>query len=148
MTRQIIPILALLGSMVFLMLGGGLQSIVIPVRGQIEGFTSFQLGWIGTGWAIGFTIGCIVVPRLVRRAGHVRTFATLVALLVLLGIGWGVTQPLAKIAVSDGYRHFGLVFWQLAISQNIHDSKSLGCPSSVMKSCAHGCPSVGPLDWT
>jgi len=81
MTRQIIPILALLGSMIFLMLGGGLQSIVIPVRGQIEGFTSFQLGWIGTGWAIGFTIGCIVVPRLVRRAGHVRTFATLVALL-------------------------------------------------------------------
>ena len=81
MTRQIIPILALLGSMIFLMLGGGLQSIVIPVRGQIEGFTSFQLGWIGTGWAIGFTIGCIIVPRLVRRAGHVRTFATLVALL-------------------------------------------------------------------
>ncbi len=81
MARQIIPILALLGSMVFLMLGGGLQAIVIPVRGQIEGFSAFQLGWIGTGWAIGFTIGCIVVPHLVRRAGHVRTFATLVALL-------------------------------------------------------------------
>ncbi len=81
MARQIFPILALLGSMVFLMLGGGLQAIVIPVRGQIEGFSAFQLGWIGTGWAIGFTIGCIVVPHLVRRAGHVRTFATLVALL-------------------------------------------------------------------
>lgn len=39
----------------------------------------------------------------------------LAALLVLLGAGWGLTQPLAKIAVSGGYRHFGLVFWQLAI---------------------------------
>lgn len=39
----------------------------------------------------------------------------LVAILVLAGAGWGVTQPLAKIAVSQGYQHFGLVFWQLAI---------------------------------
>jgi len=41
--------------------------------------------------------------------------AGLVALLVMLGAGWGLSQPLAKIAVSEGYRHFGLVFWQLVI---------------------------------
>lgn len=35
--------------------------------------------------------------------------------LVVLGIGWGLTQPMAKIAVSEGYRHLGIVFWQLAI---------------------------------
>ncbi len=35
--------------------------------------------------------------------------------LLLAGAGWGLTQPLAKIAVSDGYRQFGLVFWQLTI---------------------------------
>lgn len=40
----------------------------------------------------------------------------LVVILILLGAGWGASQPLAKIAVSEGYRHFGLVFWQLAIS--------------------------------
>lgn len=39
----------------------------------------------------------------------------LVAFLALLGAGWGASQPLAKIAVSEGYRHFGLVFWQLVI---------------------------------
>ncbi|MFP4570055.1 DMT family transporter [Rhodosalinus sp.] len=39
----------------------------------------------------------------------------LVAVLVLLGAGWGITQPLAKIAVTSGYSHFGLVFWQLAL---------------------------------
>lgn len=36
-------------------------------------------------------------------------------LLALLGAGWGVTQPLSKIAVSTGYKHFGLIFWQQAI---------------------------------
>lgn len=36
-------------------------------------------------------------------------------LLFLLGAGWGLTQPFSKIAVSGGYRDFGLVFWQTAI---------------------------------
>ncbi len=35
--------------------------------------------------------------------------------LVVLGAGWGVTLPLTKIAVSTGYQHFGLIFWQMAI---------------------------------
>lgn len=35
--------------------------------------------------------------------------------LVLMGIGWGSTQPLGKIAVSTGHQHFGLIFWQLVI---------------------------------
>lgn len=39
----------------------------------------------------------------------------LMGVLVGLGAGWGVTQPLAKIAVSEGYRHFGLVFWQMVV---------------------------------
>lgn len=39
----------------------------------------------------------------------------LIAALVVLGAGWGITNPLSKIAVSQGYRHFGLIFWQLVI---------------------------------
>ncbi|WP_147103468.1 DMT family transporter [Tateyamaria sp. syn59] len=37
------------------------------------------------------------------------------AVLILLGAGWGLTMPLTKIAVSTGYQHFGLLFWQLVI---------------------------------
>jgi drug/metabolite transporter (DMT)-like permease len=37
------------------------------------------------------------------------------AFLAVLGAGWGFTQPMAKIAVSTGYQHFGLVFWQMVI---------------------------------
>lgn len=39
----------------------------------------------------------------------------LVAALILIGAAWGITQPLSKIAVSEGYRHFGLIFWQFVI---------------------------------
>jgi drug/metabolite transporter (DMT)-like permease len=39
----------------------------------------------------------------------------LTGLLVLIGAGWGITQPFSKIAVSTGHPALGLVFWQLVI---------------------------------
>ena len=35
----------------------------------------------------------------------------LIGVLILLGVGWGSTQALGKMAVSSGYQHFGLIFW-------------------------------------
>ena len=42
--------------------------------------------------------------------------AGLTGALVAMGIGWGLSWPLAKIAVSTGYGPFGLIFWQLVLS--------------------------------
>lgn len=41
--------------------------------------------------------------------------AGMVAVLLAVGIGWGSTQALGKIAVSTGYPAMGLVFWQLVV---------------------------------
>jgi len=38
-----------------------------------------------------------------------------VGVLLCLGIGWGSTQPLGKIATQDGHGPFGLIFWQLVV---------------------------------
>lgn len=40
---------------------------------------------------------------------------SLYALLCLLGAGWGLTIPMAKIAVSTGHQPMGLIFWQLFV---------------------------------
>lgn len=40
-------------------------------------------------------------------------------ILIVMGAGWGMTQPFSKIAVSTGYGHFGLVFWQLVIGATL-----------------------------
>ena len=37
------------------------------------------------------------------------------AMLVAMGLGWGSTQPLGKIAVSTGHKQFGLIFWQMVV---------------------------------
>ncbi len=39
----------------------------------------------------------------------------MVAMLLTIGIGWGSTQALGKIAASTGYPPLGLVFWQLVV---------------------------------
>ncbi|MEO0750173.1 MAG: DMT family transporter [Pseudomonadota bacterium] len=35
--------------------------------------------------------------------------------LLAMGIGWGLTLPLAKIAVSTGHEPYGLIFWQFVV---------------------------------
>lgn len=50
-------------------------------------------------------------------AGGQRWF--LVGVLLLLGLGWGLTQPLGKIATSTGHGPFGLIFWQLVVCTGV-----------------------------
>ncbi len=83
MRRQLIPIFALILGSAFLMVAGGLNGLILPLRGTHEAFSTFSLGLLGTGWALGYVAGCLYTPRLVRRAGHVRTFAVLAAIAIL-----------------------------------------------------------------
>jgi drug/metabolite transporter (DMT)-like permease len=39
----------------------------------------------------------------------------LTGFLLLLGVGWGLTQPLTKITVMAGYQPLGMIFWQMLI---------------------------------
>jgi len=52
--------------------------------------------------------------------------------LILIGAAWGITQPFAKIAVSEGYRHVGIIFWQFALGgvllAAINRSRGRGLP--------------------
>jgi drug/metabolite transporter (DMT)-like permease len=42
-----------------------------------------------------------------------------------LGLGWGATQPLGKIATQSGHQPFGLIFWQLVICSIVLGALSL-----------------------
>lgn len=45
--------------------------------------------------------------------------------LLALGLGWGLTQPLGKLATSTGHQPFGLIFWQLVICTAVLGALSL-----------------------
>lgn len=79
MIRALGPVTALLLSAAFLLMGNGLQNTLTPVRGDLDGFSNLALGLLGGGYFAGFGIGCLLGPYWIRRAGHIRTFAAMVA---------------------------------------------------------------------
>lgn len=45
-----------------------------------------------------------------------RLQAVMFGVLLALGAGWGLAMPMTKIAVTAGYRDFGIIFWQAVIA--------------------------------
>ena len=70
----------LLLGMGILMLGAGLQGTLLGLRATIEGFPTPVTGLIMSCYYVGYLLGTLIAPRLLRRVGHVRVFAALAAL--------------------------------------------------------------------
>lgn len=94
------PIIALLRGTAFLLAASGLHSLLLPLRGQAEGFSTTSLGLLGTAWAAGFVAGCYFAPRLVRRVGHVRAFGAFAASGAIVALMTGlIIDPFVWIAL-------------------------------------------------
>lgn len=105
-------ILALLLGTALLLTAQGLHGLLLPLRGQSEGFPTEALGILGTAWAVGFVVGCFFGPRLVRRAGHIRAFAacaaSTAAIALLSGmwidpLGWILLRVLTGFTMAGAY---------------------------------------------
>ncbi|MGS4946385.1 MFS transporter [Meridianimarinicoccus sp. RP-17] len=104
MIRHLMPVAALLLGSGLLMFAGGMNALILPVRGGAEGFSALALGALGTGWALGYVAGCLTMARLVGRVGHIRAFgvmAAMAAVAVLASLvfvhawGWIVLRALS-----------------------------------------------------
>lgn len=84
-------------------LGSGLQGVLLPYRAEIVGFSTYTIGLLGTAYYVGFVAGCMAVPRIISRIGHIRVFsgfATLAAAGVLChGL---ITSPWIWIVLRTG----------------------------------------------
>lgn len=93
--RDAIPaILAIVLGVMILQLGNGLIGVLVPLRMGLEGLSPTMIGVVATFYSFGFLIGCLLMPRLVRGIGHIRTFAVFAAAVsastlgMTLGIDW------------------------------------------------------------
>lgn len=75
--RMLAPLLFAAG---ILLAGNGLQGTLIALRGAAEGISASMIGLMGTTYYMGFIAGCIMVPRMLRSVGHIRTFSALAAI--------------------------------------------------------------------
>ncbi|MET0748294.1 MAG: MFS transporter [Rhizobium sp.] len=83
MLASLISIASLMLSTLLMMVGLGLMNYVVPIRSVAEGWSTFTISFIATGYTLGFTISCIITPMFVKRVGHVRVFGALIALLAI-----------------------------------------------------------------
>ncbi len=77
MVNVLSSVWALLLGVVLIMLGNGMHSTLIGLRGGIEGFSAAELAIVASGYFAGFLSGARVTPRMIKRVGHVRVFAAL-----------------------------------------------------------------------
>jgi len=87
---------ALFLGMFMLMIGNGLQGTLLGVRGELEGFSTFELSVVMSAYFVGFLFSSRTTPLLIQRVGHVRVFAalgsTVSAVLILYPV---LTEPWA-----------------------------------------------------
>lgn len=100
MISRLFTISALLLGIALLLLGNGLLTTLIVLRGSAEGLGDGTLGLISSAYFAGFLIGIYLAPRLVRRIGHIRAFAFCAALLAACGLSYGLwVQPAAWLGL-------------------------------------------------
>lgn len=72
---------ALLLGMMLLQVGNGMQGTLLGIRGDMEGFSTFSMSLVMSGYFVGFLFGSRMAPELIHRVGHVRVFAALGSLI-------------------------------------------------------------------
>lgn len=145
---SVVKIYALFLGSALLMFGGGLQGLLLSVRGAEEEFSLLALGLIGTGWSVGFVAGSIGVPLIVRNVGHIRAFSVMAAigsvtillnLLFINDVGWILLRALS------GFCFAGAAMIVESWLNEVADNKSRGTIFSVYVTINMASSTIGQI---
>ena len=98
--------------LIFLMISNGLLGTLLTLRGTGLGFSDSAIGLMQSGYPVGSLLGCLVVPRLIMRVGHIRIFAALASIASAAALlhlvtsdpwSWGVMRLLTGFCFSGLY---------------------------------------------
>jgi MFS family permease len=112
MFPALVPISALLLSNAFLLLGHGLLLTLLPVSASLAGFSDTQVALTGSAYFLGFVSGCLATPHMLKRVGHIRSFAVLAtsySVVILIFpllpefFSWLILRFLIGVAISGLY---------------------------------------------
>lgn len=131
---SVIKIYALFLGSALLMFGGGLQGLLLSVRGAEEEFSLLALGLIGTGWSVGFVAGSLTVPLVVRKVGHIRAFSVMAAIgtvTILLNLLWINDVSWILLRALSGFCFAGAAMIVESWLNEVADNKSRGTIFSI-----------------
>lgn len=83
-------IVILMGGLALLLVGIGLLGTLLGVRATLASFSNMETGLIMAGYYLGYIAGTMLVPRLIRNVGHIRSFAALAATAAATSLAFGL----------------------------------------------------------
>lgn len=131
--RLIISFAALFLSAVLLQLSSGGVGPLDALSGLQEGFTTTEVGLLGSAHFLGFFIGCWWSPRLMGSVGHSRAFAVFTALgaigilshmMLVDPIAWALMRVMTGLCVAGCYTV--IESWLHAKLTNQNRGKAMG----------------------
>ena len=78
--RTLLGIWALFLSFAFVQLGNGIQRVLLPVRGESEGFSPSTMGLVMAFHFAGYLVGAKFAPKSLATVGHIRVFSAMASL--------------------------------------------------------------------
>ena len=87
-----LAIITLLISVGLLLIGHGIQLTLLPLYAKSVGWQEGLISLTGATYFVGFMIGALTVPKILSKAGYIRVFLTLSALLAIVILSLGLVQ--------------------------------------------------------
>lgn len=110
--RALVSFAALFLSVALVQLGSGTLAPLDALSGAASGFTTAQIGLLGSAHFAGFFVGCWLAPRMTGSAGHSRAFAVFAAAGAIGALAhplwidptfWAGLRVLSGLAVAGAY---------------------------------------------
>jgi MFS family permease len=110
--RLLVSFAALFLSISFVQLGSGALGPLDALSGLASGFSTTQIGLLGSAHFAGFFVGCWLAPRMMGGVGHIRAFAAFAAVGAIGAIGhplhvdpltWSALRAMTGFAVAGAY---------------------------------------------
>ena len=129
----LISFAALFLSVVLLQLGSGGLAPLDAISGVDLGFTTAEIGLMGSAHFLGFFIGCWWTPRLMGQVGHSRAFAALTAtgaigilshMLIIDAYAWMLMRIMTGICIAGSYTI--IESWLQAKTTNENRGRTMG----------------------
>jgi MFS family permease len=92
MTALLRPVTALLLSTAILLMGNGLNGVLLPIRAVGEHFSRLEIGLVGSSYFAGLMLGCLGCPAVIARVGHIRAFAAFTAIVTITPLCHAITD--------------------------------------------------------
>ena len=133
------PVSSLLLTTAFLLAGHGLHMTFLPLRASELGLSQTLIGLSGSAYFFGFLTGALVIPPIIARVGHIRSFTALLAIflssflflsLVDEGIFWVLVRFVLGAVMCGSYTV--IESWLAEQSDSSHHGRVLSVYTAIV----------------